>query len=120
VDRPVVSRNLAELAGAVERIDDPHALRAEPHVVVLALLGEDGVRGPGLAQSRHEQLVGLGISGGAELGGLTAPALAQPQEKVARTRGELAGQGMVSRHAFPSLVNRIGQSARLGSVSPAA
>ena len=45
VHGPVDRGGLAELAGAVERIDDPHPLGAEPDGVVDALLGQHGVVG---------------------------------------------------------------------------
>jgi hypothetical protein len=63
VDGPVTSAWLAELAGAVERIDDPHAVGGQSCLVVDALFGEDRVIGPGLRQFGHQEFVGLAISG---------------------------------------------------------
>ena len=45
VHGPVGAGRLAELAGAVERIDDPDPVGGEAGGVVLALLGEHGVAG---------------------------------------------------------------------------
>ena len=60
--RPVVAWRLGELAGAVERVHDPHALRRESPVLVgpalQRLLGEHGVIGPVLGQQAHQEVVG--------------------------------------------------------------
>ena len=45
VDRPIGASLLAELAGAIERIDDPHAFGAEPDGIVGTFLGEHRVVG---------------------------------------------------------------------------
>jgi hypothetical protein len=45
MDRPV-GATLAELAGAVERVEDPNPIRRKPRWVVHGLLREDGVAGP--------------------------------------------------------------------------
>ena len=48
----------AVLARAIDRIDDPHALLAEPFGGILAFLGEQAVIGPGMAQRMDQELVG--------------------------------------------------------------
>ena len=64
VDRPVGTSLLAELAGAVERIDDPDAFGAEPDGVVDTLLRQHGVvgvgRGNGGTMNSWERPVALG------------------------------------------------------------
>ncbi len=45
VHRPVAPPGLAELVGAVERVDDPHAVRRETSRAVPALLGQDRIIG---------------------------------------------------------------------------
>ena len=44
--RPVGAAGLAELPGAVERVDDPHPLGVEAAAVLGALLGQHAVVGP--------------------------------------------------------------------------
>ena len=63
VHRPVVARGLGELAGAVERVDDPDPVALEPPPVVLALLAEHHVVGPDLPEEAHQQVVGGLVSG---------------------------------------------------------
>ena len=43
MDRPVCAAGLAELPGAIERVDDPYPVRRQPRRVVPALLRQDGV-----------------------------------------------------------------------------
>ena len=50
VDGPVVAGRLGELAGAVERVDDPDPVGVEACLVVAALLGEHRVVGAVLGQ----------------------------------------------------------------------
>ena len=45
VDGPVVPARFAELAGAVERVDDPDPVGVEPARVLESLLGQHGVVG---------------------------------------------------------------------------
>ena len=54
---PVVSTEFGELACAVERIDDPHPLRAQPDGIVGAFLGQHGVLGPLRCQRLHQEVV---------------------------------------------------------------
>ena len=72
VHGPVVARRLGELAGAVERVDDPDPAGVQPDLVVLALLGEDGVVRPVLGEQGHQQLVGGLVAGVLELAALEA------------------------------------------------
>jgi hypothetical protein len=57
VHGPVGAAVLGELAGAVERVDDPHPVGGEPGRVVAALLREHRVTGTQPRQLGHEQLV---------------------------------------------------------------
>jgi hypothetical protein len=88
VDGPVGSAWLAELAGAVEGIDDPYPVGGKAGLVVDALLREDGVAGPGLRQLGHQELVGLPVSGVPQRAGVAALS-AQLQEEAASTLGEI-------------------------------
>ena len=82
VDRPVAAAGLAELPGAVERVDDPHPLGVEAAQVVAALLGQDGVAG------------GLGLSSvhqaGRGPGGRPRRPRCEPGEPVAARPGARA------------------------------
>jgi len=60
---PVISARLAELASAVERVDDPYAVGGQPYLAVDALLGKDGVIRSFSRQFAHQELVGLPVSG---------------------------------------------------------
>ncbi len=51
VDGPVGAAGLAELPGAVERVDDPDAIGTESRPVLDALLGQDLVARPQLARA---------------------------------------------------------------------
>jgi hypothetical protein len=57
VHRPVRAERLAELPGAIERIDDPDPLGGEPGRVVLALLGQDRVGRAAPGKLGGEELV---------------------------------------------------------------
>jgi hypothetical protein len=59
--RPVVAP-LAELARAVERIDDPQAARLQARRVVGRFLGEDGVARARLGEPRQDQRVRLAVA----------------------------------------------------------
>ena len=64
---PVVAGRLGELAGAVERVDDPDSVGRQPGLVVLALLGKDCVTRTMLGDQPHQQVVGRAVSGVLEL-----------------------------------------------------
>ena len=93
--RPVAAPRVAVLAGAVERVDDPHPVVAVPAGVVGTLLGQQRVVGP-----RRHQLGGdEGVGGGVALvhqQPARRPAvdevLAQLDEPVPGLRGESGGQ----------------------------
>ena len=53
MDGPVAAAGFAELARAVERVDDPHPFAFEPDRVVLRLLRQHRVVGPGLGEARR-------------------------------------------------------------------
>ena len=55
MDGPVLSPRLAELAGAVERVDDPGAAAALR--CARPLLGEDGIAGALVGEPADDQLV---------------------------------------------------------------
>jgi hypothetical protein len=58
VHRPIFAAQLGKLAGAVERIDDPHPLGGQSHWVVGALLGQHRIAGPLGSQRLHQEVVG--------------------------------------------------------------
>ena len=61
VHGPVGAAILAELPGAVERIDDPDPFAFEPDRIVLRLFGEDGVVGAGGPECGQDPFVGGGV-----------------------------------------------------------
>jgi hypothetical protein len=86
VDGPVASARLAELAGAVEGVDDPYPVGGQAGLVVDAFLGEDGVTWPLPGQLGHQKLVGLPVSGVPQ-GIRVAPLGAQLEEEAASALG---------------------------------
>ena len=62
VHRPVPATVLAELAGAVEGVDDPHAARVEPGRAVECLLRQDGVVRPQRREPLEDQPVGSDVA----------------------------------------------------------
>ena len=71
---------LGELAGAVERVDDPDAVRGQAGRVALGLLGQDGVVRAALGEGRGEPGLGGHVAGPAEVAALVrgaAPASAR-------------------------------------------
>ena len=100
VHGPIGPVAFGELAGAVERIDDPHPTGGEPAPVVLALLGQDRVVGLEAAQLVDEELVGEAVTLVAELlgrqSGGTGPG-PQRLEQPAGLAGEEVGGGVIGR-----------------------
>ena len=92
--RPVVTRGLGELAGAVERVDDPDPVALQPAPVVLALLAEHDVVGPHLGEQLHQQLVGGLVAGVLERPALQ-PLLPDLQQQVSRLGGGPGGHLVV-------------------------
>ena len=72
MDGPVGSSRLAELAGAVERVDDPYPVGGQPCLVVEAFLGKDGVGGAFPGQLGHQELVGLAVTSVSQGTGIAA------------------------------------------------
>ena len=58
---PVRAGRLAELAGAVDRVDDPDAFGGESGCVVGAFFGQDGIVGSASGQQFHQQDVAPAI-----------------------------------------------------------
>ena len=63
VHRPVVATVLAELAGAVERIDDPHPVGVEAPRVLEAFLRQHGIVGPGIGELLGDEAVTGDVAG---------------------------------------------------------
>ena len=62
--RPIRPARFAELARAVERIDDPDPFGVEPYeVVVLGLLGQHRVAVAPLCELRRDEVVRLLVAG---------------------------------------------------------
>ncbi len=88
---PVLARRLAEFAGSIERIDHPHSLMPKALLVVLALLGQDGVVGSERSETGHDQPVGASIAFVAQpalISGIVA-GTAQTDEQKAGFTGDL-------------------------------
>ena len=90
--RPV-GVDLGELAGAVQRVDDPDPLGGEAARVVLRLLGQDGVVGAVVRQLGGEPGLGVSVARRAEALAVErqvarAGPLAQANELAARAGGQ--------------------------------
>ena len=70
VHRPVSTAEFGEFAGAVERVDDPDPVRAQPDRVVSTLLGEHRVTGASRRQLFHQELMRTRVTGGLALIGV--------------------------------------------------
>ena len=97
VDRPVVAVLLAELPGAVERVDDPDPGRVEPIAVVRGLLGEDRVVRPGSPQRVEDEDVRRGVAVGAPRRRIVAGG-AQRQQQPPGVVGDPGGELVVVGH----------------------
>ena len=98
VHRPVRPAGLAELVRAVERVDDPHPVGGQPVAGVSALLGEDGVVGPGLVEGLGEEVVGAHVALVHHLprvGAGRERCRAQLDEQLAGRRRQPAGERVV-------------------------
>ena len=102
VDGPVVARRLGELAGAVERVDDPHPARGEAGLVVGRLLGQHRVVGPVLGQDAVELGLGGGVAGVLE--GLALQARRPRRERVRRAAPRPARSAAQTAKAWSSSV----------------
>src|SRR5271166_806526 len=58
VDGPVLPPEFGELPGAVQRVDDPYPLRAQPHRVIGAFFGQHGIGRAFAFQRLHQVVVG--------------------------------------------------------------
>ncbi len=99
VHGPVHPRRLAELSGAVEGVDDPDPVGAEAGLVVLGLLGQDGVTGERLGQSGEDQVVGPPVAlvlEGAGINALVAQSGPEGDEQLPGRFGDPGGFGMVT------------------------
>ena len=96
VHGPVVATEFGELAGAVERVDDPHPLGGQADGVVGALLGQHRVAGPLARQRFHQEVVGtlvprilsFGCTGVGEF-------VAHAEQQLTRLGGQPRGDLMV-------------------------
>ena len=98
MDRPIGASLLAELAGAIERIDDPHAFGAEPDGVVGTFLGEHRVVGMARGDGGEDEIVRRPVALGAEVGGVGARCVhGRPQrnQELTGLGGDGGGVAMV-------------------------
>ena len=98
VHGPVGATVLAELVGAVERVDDPHPVGGEPADVLEALLGEHDVVGAGLVQGLHQEPVAGDVAGVHDLpriGALGGERLAHVHQHPAGLDGQARRKGRV-------------------------
>jgi hypothetical protein len=98
VNCPVRAWRLAELAGAVDRVDDPDAFGGQPGRVVSSLFRQDGIVWPASGKQLHQQKVApaiafvfqfaWGASGGCEF-------RSNGEEKFARLGGDVGSELVV-------------------------
>ncbi len=67
--RPVLAARQGELAGPVQRVDDPDPRSLEPDPIVLRLLGQNGVARPFGRQLTEQERVGRLVTPPAQVGG---------------------------------------------------
>ncbi len=112
VHRPVGAALFGELPGAVERVDDPHPPRGEPHRIVDALFGEHGIVGPFGRQRRHQEVVGPLVAGGlAVLGARRGEFGAHVEQQGTRLGGQPRGQFVIGHFCSRLSSNSITASA---------
>lgn len=83
---------LTIFAGAVDGVDDPHAVFAEAQRRVLAFLREDAVIGALLGQRFHQEGVGRRIARLAQSLALNEAAIARGEQDTTGGSGKLRGQ----------------------------
>src|SRR5581483_8144308 len=91
---PVRARRLGELAGAVERIDDPYPSLSESSVVVGGLLGEDGIGRETRRELLGEERLRTSVTGRLQ-GGALQPLGAYLQQQFTGCRRHLGRGAMV-------------------------
>ena len=104
MDGPVGPSGLGELAGAVERVDDPDPVGVDACGVVRALLGQDRVVGALDGQALEQQVVGAEIAFVAELVGIDArcPQLDEELSRRGREGRGKIGVGHTRAHPRPN------------------
>ena len=106
MNRPVDATGFAVLAGAVEWIDDPHAVGAESSRVLATLLREHGVVRSVRRELLGEELLREGVAGVLDIpgrGALGEQLLARFEEQVARLGGQARGElavGLLHQASF--------------------
>ena len=97
MDCPIVAA-LTELAGAVQRVDDPYPVGLQPDQVVVGFLAQHRIVGPLGPQPTQDEFVGQAVPGVAEGPGMTeAELLAHLQQQLPRVGSKIGSQGRV-RH----------------------
>ena len=93
VYRPVVAPRRGELAGAVQRVDDPHPVVLQPGQIVVGFLAEHRIAGPLGPQPPQDQCVRQAVARVAERPRITETDLvAHLQQQLPRVHGEIGGQ----------------------------
>ena len=93
MDGPIGTARFAELAGAVQRVDDPHPAGRQPRRIVGPLLGEDRVARAAGRELGGQELVRQPVARLAQQVRLAAPR-AQLNQPPTRLKRQLAGQVM--------------------------
>ena len=96
MDGPVVTIGLAELAGAIQRVDDPHPITGEAGSIIDRVLHQHGISGTQLGQCRQDQRCRSSITlfpANARL--CPRQLLPQGDEELAGPSGQVAGQRLV-------------------------
>ncbi len=77
---PVGPSRLAELARAIQRVDDPHPVRRQPGRVVPAFFGQHRIARAQLAELAGQELVRAPVPGVAQPYGITATRAQREQQ----------------------------------------
>src|SRR5262249_43433516 len=95
VDGPVDPGRLAELPGAIERVNDPHSLGLEPGQVVGRLFGEHRVARPHPGQLGGQELLGAEVARLPEFVNVGRALLTDLEQPLARGGSDVPGKGVI-------------------------
>ncbi|COV45341.1 Uncharacterised protein [Mycobacterium tuberculosis] len=98
VYRPVVATRCGELAGAIQRVNNPHPIGFQPGQIVVGLLTEHCVTRPFGLQPSQQQRVSLAVTGFPERPWLIETDLrTHLEQQLSRVRRQVGGQLGVSQ-----------------------
>ncbi|AUS51255.1 Uncharacterised protein [Mycobacterium tuberculosis] len=96
--RPVVATRCGELAGAIQRVNNPHPIGFQPGQIVVGLLTEHCVTRPFGLQPSQQQRVSLAVTGFPERPWLIETDLrTHLEQQLSRVRRQVGGQLGVSQ-----------------------